>query len=434
MFFTISKIFEFIGSPSHLALTLLALGAGLAYTRYFKAGRRLTTLAAALLLLMAFGPVGHMLAVPLETRFAAPPDDIAPPDGIVVLGGSIDEALSAQYGRASFNQAAERVIAPIELLRRYPKARLVFTGGSAALRAFDPDRGMGGAAVLAGGGARSGRCRLRGPIPQHIRKRAVHPRPREAKAGRALAARHLGDAHAARRRRFSQGRLSRDRLSRRFSHQWRVLARGRSRRHRLGRLNGRKRHARMARPYRLSPDGEDGRAVSRRPDVAFQQANLQRVVRVAKHDFIWPTLRLSASRRRLLFQGRAARPPPADHTPCFISRNIAIAWARLRTSSFSNKIAQVKLDRVDRDAKILRELGVGVARPQGRKQAALAQRQILQRVGAHLADVDEGKHHVARRHCGSTSSRRSGGARLLTKPAPPSCSVSAGAAGSLVPL
>jgi hypothetical protein len=36
MFFTISKIFEFIGSPSHLALALLALGVGLAYTRYFK--------------------------------------------------------------------------------------------------------------------------------------------------------------------------------------------------------------------------------------------------------------------------------------------------------------------------------------------------------------------------------------------------------------
>lgn len=134
MFFTISKIFEFIGSPSHLALTLLALGAGLAYSRYFKAGRRLTTLAAALLLLMAFGPVGHMLVVPLETRFAAPPDDAAPPDGIVVLGGSIDQELSAQYGGASFNQAAERVIAPLELRRRYPRARLVFTGGSAALR------------------------------------------------------------------------------------------------------------------------------------------------------------------------------------------------------------------------------------------------------------------------------------------------------------
>ena len=49
-------------------------------------------------------------------------------------GGSIDQTLSAQYGRASFNQAAERVIAPLELRRRYPKARLVFTGGSAALR------------------------------------------------------------------------------------------------------------------------------------------------------------------------------------------------------------------------------------------------------------------------------------------------------------
>jgi uncharacterized SAM-binding protein YcdF (DUF218 family) len=135
MFFIVSKIFEYVGSPSHLALTILALGVGLAYTRYFKAGRRLTILAAALLLLMGFGPVGHMLAVPLEMRFAARADDIDPPDGIIVLGGSVDAELSAQYGRGGFSQAAERVIAPIELLRRYPKARLVFTGGSASLRA-----------------------------------------------------------------------------------------------------------------------------------------------------------------------------------------------------------------------------------------------------------------------------------------------------------
>ncbi|MGA8169633.1 MAG: YdcF family protein [Methylocystis sp.] len=135
MFFILSKIFEFVGSPSHVALMILALGAALAYTRHVNVGRRLTTLGAALLLLMAFGPLGHMLAVPLETRFPAQPDEIDPPDGIVVLGGSVDEGLSAERGRATFNQAAERVIAPIELLRRYPKARLVFTGGSGSLTA-----------------------------------------------------------------------------------------------------------------------------------------------------------------------------------------------------------------------------------------------------------------------------------------------------------
>ncbi len=133
MFFVLSKIFEFVAAPSHVALAILALGAGLAYTRYSTWGRRLTTLSAVLLLLMALGPVGHMLAVPLETRFPAQPDDIDPPDGIVVLGGAVGEAPDFRRDHASFSAAAERVIAPLELLRRYPKARLVFTGGSGSL-------------------------------------------------------------------------------------------------------------------------------------------------------------------------------------------------------------------------------------------------------------------------------------------------------------
>lgn len=133
MFFITSKIFEFLGSPSHLTVFLLAIGAGLAYTRFAKWGRRLTSLGVILLLLMVFGPVGHMLAVPLETRFPAQPDDIAPPDGIIVLGGSVDEYLSSQRGRITFTESAERVTAPLELMRRFPKARLVFSGGSGAL-------------------------------------------------------------------------------------------------------------------------------------------------------------------------------------------------------------------------------------------------------------------------------------------------------------
>ncbi len=133
MFFTLSKIFELFGSPSHFSLLLLALGVGLAYSRHAAWGRRLTTLSAILLLAMFFGPLGQMLAVPLETRFPGPPDDIAPPDGIVVLGGAIEEGVGARRGHVNLSWAAERMTAPIELLRRYPTARLVFTGGSAAL-------------------------------------------------------------------------------------------------------------------------------------------------------------------------------------------------------------------------------------------------------------------------------------------------------------
>jgi len=134
MFFVFSKISEYFAAPAHFFLFAVSLGALLLYTRFSRWGRRLTALGAVGLCLLAFAPVGHMLAVPLETRFPPPPGDMPAPDGIIVLGGAADEDLSAQLGRPAFTEAMERLTAPIALLRRYPRARLVFAGGAAKLR------------------------------------------------------------------------------------------------------------------------------------------------------------------------------------------------------------------------------------------------------------------------------------------------------------
>ena len=55
------------------------------------------------------------------------------PDGIVVLGGSIEPDLSAALGRPALGHSADRIVATAELARRYPNARIVFSGGNADL-------------------------------------------------------------------------------------------------------------------------------------------------------------------------------------------------------------------------------------------------------------------------------------------------------------
>jgi uncharacterized SAM-binding protein YcdF (DUF218 family) len=77
------------------------------------------------------------LLYPLESRF--PPWDAArgAPDGIVVLGGSIDADLSAAHGAAIVRTAADRIIAAAALARRYPNARVVFSGGNPNLISND---------------------------------------------------------------------------------------------------------------------------------------------------------------------------------------------------------------------------------------------------------------------------------------------------------
>ncbi len=57
----------------------------------------------------------------------------AAPDGIVVLGGAVSTDVSAARNEVVLNESAERLTVVADLARRYPNARIVFSGGSGAL-------------------------------------------------------------------------------------------------------------------------------------------------------------------------------------------------------------------------------------------------------------------------------------------------------------
>ncbi|WP_244400829.1 YdcF family protein, partial [Aurantimonas manganoxydans] len=54
-------------------------------------------------------------------------------NGIIVLGGAFDTRVARTRGMNELNDAADRVTAGMELAQRYPKAKLLFSGGVAAL-------------------------------------------------------------------------------------------------------------------------------------------------------------------------------------------------------------------------------------------------------------------------------------------------------------
>ena len=70
-----------------------------------------------------------MLVAPLEDRFPEPPGRRAPPYGIIILGGAIKSSESEARGQAVFDEG-ERVVLAAILARRYPEARIVFSGGN----------------------------------------------------------------------------------------------------------------------------------------------------------------------------------------------------------------------------------------------------------------------------------------------------------------
>jgi uncharacterized SAM-binding protein YcdF (DUF218 family) len=133
MFFILSKILGFFAIPSNLVVSIGILGVLLLWTRFASAGRRLAVGSLVVLAILGLSPAGNALILPLEQRF--PPWDAAAgaPDGIVVLGGAISPNVSAARNDVALNEAAERLTVVAELARRYPKARILFSGGSGSL-------------------------------------------------------------------------------------------------------------------------------------------------------------------------------------------------------------------------------------------------------------------------------------------------------------
>jgi uncharacterized SAM-binding protein YcdF (DUF218 family) len=150
MFFDLSKTAgAFLANPGNLFFVLLLAGTVLLWTparpdrgASFDArgdsparrlGRVLVTLAALIGLVAATAPMGRLARLALEDRFPPPESWPAEVDGVVVLGGMVDPFVSRARGQLILGDAVERLLAFAEFGRRYPRAQLVFSGGSGVL-------------------------------------------------------------------------------------------------------------------------------------------------------------------------------------------------------------------------------------------------------------------------------------------------------------
>jgi uncharacterized SAM-binding protein YcdF (DUF218 family) len=136
VFFAVSKLAWFLIQPLVAVLVLAAVGLGFRLARFRRTGTWLMSVAAILLVVAALSPAGLLMTAALENRFP-PPVLPARVDGIVVLGGSFDTRVAKSRGEPELNEAADRITVGMALARRFPEAKLIFSGGVAAL--FDDD-------------------------------------------------------------------------------------------------------------------------------------------------------------------------------------------------------------------------------------------------------------------------------------------------------
>jgi uncharacterized SAM-binding protein YcdF (DUF218 family) len=130
MFFGLSRLLGFFVVPSNAVAMLCALGVLLLATRFHDAGTRILIAGVLALLVLAYSPLGNWLLLPLSERFPAWQAQGRAPDGIIVLGGAIDSERSQARGSLEMDASAERIVAMLQLARRFPAARIVFSGGS----------------------------------------------------------------------------------------------------------------------------------------------------------------------------------------------------------------------------------------------------------------------------------------------------------------
>jgi uncharacterized SAM-binding protein YcdF (DUF218 family) len=134
MFFVLSKVIGFFSAPSNAIAVICLLGIALLLMRRTRAARRTLLVGVCLLLVFGFSPAGNMMLLSLSERFPPWQFDGGPePAGIIVLGGAIDPEVSAARHVLELDSSAERIIAMLELARRFPNARIVFSGGSGNL-------------------------------------------------------------------------------------------------------------------------------------------------------------------------------------------------------------------------------------------------------------------------------------------------------------
>ncbi|MEW6436639.1 MAG: YdcF family protein [Pseudomonadota bacterium] len=143
MFFVASKLLWVFADPFSVIMLPGLVGLVLCLTRFARLGRRLCVVTVLLLAIACFSPLGGIFLRPLEDRFPLPGKDLPAPSGIIVLGGALDEDLTAARHEPILMPLGDRVVAGAVLARRFPAARLIFTGGSSSLRPTGADEATG---------------------------------------------------------------------------------------------------------------------------------------------------------------------------------------------------------------------------------------------------------------------------------------------------
>ena len=132
--FLVGSLSDAVGVRKTLIFSFaLCVGTLLLFRKKQAMAKVIIIVAVASFLAIAILPVGTWLLIPLENRFQPPgslPHNVR---GIIVLGGAFENKLILARRQLVLKNSGERILTFFQLAKQYPKARLIFAGGSGSL-------------------------------------------------------------------------------------------------------------------------------------------------------------------------------------------------------------------------------------------------------------------------------------------------------------
>lgn len=137
---TLGKVLWFFTTPSNILLALALVGVLWALITGRRGGAAFALVTLLVIGVAGLSPLPNYVILPLEDRF---PDwraengtegPVPGITGIIVLGGASDpEASATRIYPLELNEAGDRILDMLALARRFPEAKIVFSGGAGAM-------------------------------------------------------------------------------------------------------------------------------------------------------------------------------------------------------------------------------------------------------------------------------------------------------------
>ena len=137
MSFYLSKILWLIVNPFNIFIFITLFTMFLYFINFRRLSLIIYLINFIFIALISFLPIGSYLTYIIEKEFHTNtkfPDQV---DGILILGGATNPLLFKEFDQISLNGSAERLVESVMIIRKFEKAKVIFSGGSGIVNRSD---------------------------------------------------------------------------------------------------------------------------------------------------------------------------------------------------------------------------------------------------------------------------------------------------------